>query len=149
VGNALVGQSPLLQKFAHSPSSYPLAYSVLVLPFSVVRWSEYGHKRVPSAAAFFVMSMYNLSGAINVLLLVIVRPCLLLLTRPECRVSVRSGQLGLETEGIPGTPKDFMMLENPSVQSEMPLSPMKGRVFVLTPGSPSSMDPQCREPISI
>jgi hypothetical protein len=96
------------------------------------------------------MSMYNLSGAVNVLLLVIVRPYLLLFTRPECRVSVRSGKPGLETEGIPGTSKNFMMLENPSVQSEMPLSPMKGRLFVLTPASPSSLDPQCRElkPIS-
>jgi len=91
--------------------------------------------------------MYNLSGAVNVLLLVIVRPWLLLLTRPERRVSVRSEQPGLETEGIPGTPKDFKLLENPSVHSEMPLSPLKSRVFVLTPGSHSSLDSQCRKPI--
>ena len=93
--------------------------------------------------------MYNLSGAVNVLLLVIVRPYLLLLTRPGCRVSVRSGQPGLESEGIAGTvtSKDFKSLENPSVPSEMPLSPLKGRVLVLAPGSHSSLDSQCREPV--
>jgi len=92
------------------------------------------------------MSMYNLSGAVNVLLLLVVRPYLLLLTRPECRVTrgVRS-QPGLETEGISGASKDFKMLENPSVHSEMPLTPMTGRVFLLAPGSPSSLDSQCRE----
>jgi hypothetical protein len=137
-------------KIAHSSFSYPLAYSALILPFSVVRWSEYSHKSVPSAAAFFVMSMYNLSGAVNVLLLLVVRPYLLLLTRPECRVtrSVRSGQIGLETEGIAESSKDLKMLENPSVHSEMPLTPgtsLTGRVFVLAPASPSSLESQCPE----
>ena len=91
--------------------------------------------------------MYNLSGAVNVLLLLVVRPYLLLLTRPECRVTrgVRSEPPGLESEGIAGTSKEFKMLEDPSVHSEMPLSPMTGRVFVLAPGSPSSLDSQCRE----
>src|SRR6266850_1371092 len=136
-------------KFAHGPSSYPLAYSVIVLPLSVVRWLAYNHKRVPSAATFVVMSMYSLSGAINVLLLVIVRPYLLLLTRPARRVTkvnVRAGRPGLETEGIAGKSKDKMLdLENPSVHSEMPLSPLTGRVVVIAPGSPSSLDSQCRE----
>jgi hypothetical protein len=132
-----------VENIAHSPSSYPLAYSVLVLPFSIVRWSAYDHKRVSSAASFFVMSMYNLSGAVNVLLLLIVRPYLLLLTRPECRVSVRAGLPGLETEGSPGMSKDTK-LENQSVHSEMPLSPLTGQVFVLAP-PPSSFDPQCCE----
>jgi hypothetical protein len=127
-------------KIAYSPSSYPLAYSVLVLPFSVVRWSAYDHKRVPSAASFFAMSMYNLSGAVNVLLLVIVRPYLLLLTRPECRVS--AGQPGLKSEEIAGT---STMLENPSVHSEMPLPPLMGRVVVLAPESSSSLDSRCCE----
>ena len=137
-----------VEKIAHGPSSYPLAYSVLVLPFSVVRWTQYDHKRVSSAAAFFVMSMYNLSGAVNVLLLVIVRPYLLLLTRPECRVSVRAGQSGLETERIPGMPvsKDTK-LDNPSAHSGMPLRPLTARVFVLEPRAPPSFDSQSCEAI--
>jgi hypothetical protein len=38
---------------------------------------------VPSAATFFSVSMFNLSGAINVLLFLVVRPQLLLFPRPE------------------------------------------------------------------
>ena len=129
-----------IAKIAHSPSSYPLAYSVLLLPFSIVRWSAYDHKRVPSAASFFAMSLYNLSGAVNVLLLVIVRPYLLLLTRPECRVS--AGKTGLGSEGMTGT---CTMLESPSVHSEMPLPPLMGRVMVLAPESSSSLDSRCCE----
>ncbi|KAH9061347.1 hypothetical protein EDB87DRAFT_1560456 [Lactarius vividus] len=62
--------------------NYPLGYSLVVLPLSVVRWSLSGHK-VPSAAAFFAVSMFNLSGAINVILFLIVRPRLLLFPPPE------------------------------------------------------------------
>jgi hypothetical protein len=91
------------------------------------------------------MSMYNLSGAANVLLLLIVRPYLLLVTRPERRVIVSSGQPGLETEGFTGTSKEFKMLENPGVHPEMPLAPLTSRVIVLAPGSPTSLDSQCRE----
>jgi hypothetical protein len=94
--------------------------------------------------------MYSLSGAINVILLLIVRPYLLLLTRPECRVtmvSVRGGRPELEMEGIAGKSKDKMMLdsENPSVHSEMPLSPLTGRVVVIAPRSPSSSNSQFRD----
>ncbi|KAN0131080.1 hypothetical protein V8E53_011081 [Lactarius tabidus] len=64
---------------------YPLAYSLVVLPLSITRWStsSHNHKNVPSAAALFAGSMFNLSGAINVLLFLIVRPQLLLFTPPE------------------------------------------------------------------
>jgi hypothetical protein len=41
------------------------------------------NKNVPSAAAFFSVSIFNLSGAINVLLFLIFRPQLLLFTPPE------------------------------------------------------------------
>ncbi|KAH8990251.1 hypothetical protein EDB92DRAFT_1763981, partial [Lactarius akahatsu] len=57
---------------------YPLGYSLVVLPLSVVRWSHFNHKKVPSMATFFGVSMFNLSGAVNVLLFLIVRPRLLL-----------------------------------------------------------------------
>ncbi|KAH9052532.1 hypothetical protein EDB87DRAFT_1722850 [Lactarius vividus] len=62
---------------------YPLAYSLMVIPLSVSRWLHFGHKSVPSAATFFGLMMFNLSGAINVLLFLIVRPHLLLFTPPE------------------------------------------------------------------
>jgi len=62
---------------------YPLAYSVVVLPISVTRWSQFSGRHVPSAATFFGVSTYKLSGAINVFLLLTVRPKLLLLIRPD------------------------------------------------------------------
>jgi len=62
---------------------YPLAYSFVVLPVSVARWSQFSGKNVPSAATFFGVSMHNLSGAVNVFLLLTVRPQLLLLIRPD------------------------------------------------------------------
>ena len=62
---------------------YPLAYSFVVLPLSVARWLLFTHHDVPSAATFFGDSMFHLSGAINVLLFLIIRPKLLLFTCPE------------------------------------------------------------------
>jgi hypothetical protein len=62
---------------------YPLAYSLEVLPISIARWSLNSHKNVASATIFFGETVYNLSGAINVLLFLIVRPQLLLFPRPE------------------------------------------------------------------
>ena len=65
---------------AHELPRYPLAYAIIVLPISIARWSSFGPKNVPSAATFFSVSVFNLSGAINVLLFWIVRPQLLLFT---------------------------------------------------------------------
>ncbi|KAF8267854.1 hypothetical protein EI94DRAFT_1579640 [Lactarius quietus] len=64
---------------------YPLAYSLMVLPLSVARWSQFNdnHKKVTSAATFFGVSVFNLSGAINVLLFLVVRPRLLLFSPPN------------------------------------------------------------------
>ncbi|KAH8998216.1 hypothetical protein EDB86DRAFT_820456 [Lactarius hatsudake] len=62
---------------------YPLAYTLMVIPLSVSRWLQFSHKSVPSAATFSGLIMFNLSGAINVLLFLIVRPRLLLFTPPE------------------------------------------------------------------
>ena len=59
-------------------SSYPLVYSVLILPLSIVRWSFFGGQAVPSAATFIVFFLYCLSGAMNVTLLLFTRPKLLL-----------------------------------------------------------------------
>jgi len=67
---------------AQNMASYPLAYSLVILPLSVARWSQFSHKTVPSAATFFGVSLFRLSGAINVLLLLLVRPRLLLFVPP-------------------------------------------------------------------
>ncbi|KAF8260675.1 hypothetical protein EI94DRAFT_884557 [Lactarius quietus] len=61
---------------------YPLAYFFLVLPASIARWSLFNHKKVSSAATFFSASVFTLSGAINVLLFLTVRPHLLLFSPP-------------------------------------------------------------------
>ena len=50
---------------------------------SISRWLLFRHKDVSSAAIFFSVSVFNLSGAINVLLFLIVRPELLLFTPPH------------------------------------------------------------------
>ncbi|KAH8992971.1 hypothetical protein EDB92DRAFT_519363 [Lactarius akahatsu] len=62
---------------------YPLAYSLVVIPLSISRWLLFSHKDVPSAAIFFGDIMFSLSGAINVLLFLTVRPHLLLFTPPN------------------------------------------------------------------
>ncbi|KAH9170451.1 hypothetical protein EDB89DRAFT_2071969 [Lactarius sanguifluus] len=62
---------------------YPLAYTLVVIPLSVARWLLFSHKSVPSATTFFGLTMFNLSGAVNVLLFMIVRPRLLLFTPLE------------------------------------------------------------------
>ena len=55
----------------------------MVLPLSVTRWSLFNHRKVSSAATFFSVCLFNLSGAINVLLFLILRPQLLLFSPPE------------------------------------------------------------------
>ncbi|KAF8274448.1 hypothetical protein EI94DRAFT_1713448 [Lactarius quietus] len=62
---------------------YPLAYSLMILPLSIARWSLFNNKKVSSAATFFGVSLFNFSGAINVLLFLVVRPELLLFSPPE------------------------------------------------------------------
>jgi len=62
---------------------YPFAYSLVVLPFTVARWSLYDHKNTPSTALLFGLTVFNLSGAINVLLFLIIRPHLLLFAPPK------------------------------------------------------------------
>src|SRR5258708_17847116 len=66
-----------------SVASYPLAYSLIVLPLTVARWLLFSHHKVSPAATFFGDTMFCLSGAINVLLFLIIRPGLLLFPRPE------------------------------------------------------------------
>jgi hypothetical protein len=60
-----------------------LAYSIIVLPVSIARWLSFSHPQVSSAAPLFGSTVFHLSGTINVLLFLIIRPELLLFPRPE------------------------------------------------------------------
>ena len=80
-------------------SRYPLAYSLVVLPVSIARWSVISHKKVTPAATLFGDTVYNLSGAINVLLFLIVRPKLLLFPPPEDISEPEASVLGQPTTG--------------------------------------------------
>ncbi|QRV81876.1 G protein coupled glucose receptor regulating Gpa2 protein [Ceratobasidium sp. AG-Ba] len=61
---------------------YPLAYTVLVLPMSIVRWITFHDKGVPkpsvSTATAVAVSIFNLSGLINVVLILTTRANVLL-----------------------------------------------------------------------
>ena len=82
-GNAFVSHSLTVANATHELVRYPLAYSLMVLPLSIARWSLFNHRKVSSAATFFGVCLFNLSGAINVLLFLILRPQLLLFSPPE------------------------------------------------------------------
>ncbi|KAF8583204.1 hypothetical protein K439DRAFT_76324 [Ramaria rubella] len=74
---------------------YPFCYVVLVLPLSIGRWISFViqarqgldpndvTQTIPSAATLGVLSVFGLSGLINVMLLIMTRPGLLLLNEPE------------------------------------------------------------------
>ncbi|KAI0276631.1 hypothetical protein BGY98DRAFT_1097988 [Russula aff. rugulosa BPL654] len=47
------------------------------------RWLQFSHHHVSSAATFFASSVFHLSGAVNVLLFLTIRPGLLLFPRPR------------------------------------------------------------------
>jgi hypothetical protein len=69
---------------------YPLAYALMIIPLSVSRWLEFenSNRKVPSAATYFAATLFNLSGAINVLLFLIFRSPLLLFSPPEAQWEV-------------------------------------------------------------
>jgi hypothetical protein len=56
-------------------SRYPIAYTLLVLPLSIARWISFTRpdETVPSWATFLVNTIYNLSGFVNVFLLLVLR----------------------------------------------------------------------------
>lgn len=59
---------------------YPVVYSILILPLSIVRWIGFGQERgngvyhIGAGATFAVISIYGLSGLMNVILLLLTRP---------------------------------------------------------------------------
>ncbi|TDL19193.1 hypothetical protein BD410DRAFT_805970 [Rickenella mellea] len=64
--------------------AYPLIYSILILPFSVVRWITFTHHTVPPIATFIAAIFYGFSGLFNVILLLSTRQQLLLFGNPDC-----------------------------------------------------------------
>ncbi|KAH9953516.1 hypothetical protein BC827DRAFT_1159194 [Russula dissimulans] len=89
--------------------SYPLAYSLVVLPLSVARWSLVSHKDIPSVALLFGLTMFNLSGAINVLLFLIIRPQLLLFAPPKQPIEPERQPSRLDTDSV--VPLDTAMYD--------------------------------------
>lgn len=69
-GNA----SRAVRRTARTMLAYPACYCVLVLPLSIVRWLGFSGHTIPSAATFGVISVYGLSGMLNVALLLYTRP---------------------------------------------------------------------------
>ncbi|PVF93527.1 hypothetical protein CPB86DRAFT_674884, partial [Serendipita vermifera] len=62
---------------------YPVTYTILVLPLSIVRWSTFrpqGHAepKVPPAVTWVVLFIFGLSGIANVVLILLTRKNLLL-----------------------------------------------------------------------
>ena len=86
---------------AHELPSYPLSYSLMVIPLSITRWLSTSHKNVPSAALFLGSIIFNLSGAANVLLFLFVRPHLLLFTPPEKLVEPMVQLANSTTSSVP------------------------------------------------
>ena len=78
-------------------SSYPLAYSLVVLPLSIARWTQINHPDIPSAAMLFGQAMLSLSGAITVVLFLIIRPKLLLFAPPEMPTELETQMSHLKT----------------------------------------------------
>lgn len=92
---------------------YPFAYSVVVLPVSVVRWITFqnqtcgtgsnGHTSVPAAATFATVFLHDLFGFVNVLLLLTTRQTLLLFEKPEGMGEGEEGGRAVNGEAQPAS----------------------------------------------
>ena len=60
-----------------------MAYSLVILPDTTARYLQFNHHHVSLGASFFANTMFNLSGALDVILFLIIRPELLLFSRPR------------------------------------------------------------------
>ncbi|KAH9978595.1 hypothetical protein BGW80DRAFT_1279883 [Lactifluus volemus] len=80
---------------------YPLAYSFMVLPLSIARWSvPDGHKPVPSVALFFGFTTFCLSGVVNVSMFWIIRQGRLLFAPPQ---ETFGSEIGLQVTPSPSS----------------------------------------------
>jgi len=62
---------------------YPVAYTILVLPLSVVRWINFKTDSIPFGALFAVSTIFQLTGLVNVILFLGFRGSVTLLSNPE------------------------------------------------------------------
>ncbi|SRR5258708_36591739 len=89
-----------------SVTSYPLAYALVVLPLTVTWRVQSAHHHVSSAVRFFGGTIFYLSGAINVILFLIIRPELLLFPRreevaePEIELASQGTGLGILSNAV-------------------------------------------------
>jgi len=78
------GVAPHLAGEAHlKVLLYPVAYTVLVLPLSVVRWINFETDNLPFGALFAVSTLFQLTGLVNVILFLGFRGSVTLLSSPE------------------------------------------------------------------
>jgi len=108
--------------------AYPLVYSVIVLPLSVVRWvTGFGSNiyHLPSEATFIVIFIYNLSGLLNALLFLLTRSELLLLGNTSSTKRKRLGQapgiVFIESKSRPSGVTDTNSTLSESVPQQVPL----------------------------
>jgi hypothetical protein len=80
-------------------------YAITVLPTTTARWVQFNHN-VSSAAIFFCVFVFNLSGAFNVLLFLVIRPELLLFNDPEGLRETKVVDLGTSSAMSNNTAKD-------------------------------------------
>jgi hypothetical protein len=57
--------------------SYPLAYSVIVLPFSIVRWNGFKTGYASPASELSTKALWGLSGVFDAMLFFLTRPNIL------------------------------------------------------------------------
>ena len=90
-------------------------YCVLVLPMSIVRWLTFIHdfNSVSSSATFIVVSIFGLSGFVDVILL--------LTTRPQAGLF---GQL-MFRDKTPARPFSIKLLEQPPALGIPPIKPLE------------------------
>jgi len=99
------GQEGLKRK-TDAPSlallAYPVAYTIVVLPVSIVRWATFTKHTVPDAATFFSIFLHDTFGAVNVILLLTTRQELLLFKDPrEARAQHHATEMGRAPEVSP------------------------------------------------
>ncbi|KIM89215.1 hypothetical protein PILCRDRAFT_61176, partial [Piloderma croceum F 1598] len=90
--------------------AYPFVYSILVLPLSIVRWTDFAQgSKEPSVATFIVINIYALSGAFNALLLLWTRPNFFIFK------DTSMGQAPMAKWNIPGSSTDISLHTGSSV----------------------------------
>lgn len=124
----------ILAVFNGAIFSYPIAFAMITLPISAVRWRSgfgHGHHTLPSVATFVTEFIYSLSGAVNVLLFLFTRKDLFL---PRNRLVAPR----------PVSPRDQISLEprlvEPSPEADNVNSHLSYNGSEVVPRSPSTDD---------